>query len=112
MRYVSQACVGCRSSPSVPSATPFDVEIHEMEFCGVLEVTEEGVTAEKHTQADTAMEKSEAEGEEESCKDQEAENNGTFMTSQINDQEMMIEEQEVTSQIEEKMGASLSQMTH
>ncbi|XP_048041574.1 period circadian protein homolog 1b isoform X1 [Megalobrama amblycephala] len=103
------ACVGCRSSPSVPSATPFDVEIHEMEFCSVLEVTEEGVAAEKHTHADTAMEKSEAEGEE---KDQEVENDGTIMTSKINDQEMMIEEQEVTSQIEEEMGASLSQMTH
>lgn len=80
-----------------------------MEFCSVLEVTEEGVTAEKHTQADTAMEKSEAEGQE---KDQEVENDGTIVTSQINDQEMMIEEQEVTSQIEEEMGASLSQMTH
>ncbi|XP_067293456.1 period circadian protein homolog 1b [Pseudorasbora parva] len=103
------ACVGCRSSPSVPSATPFDVEIHEMEFCSVLEVTEEG--AEKHTQADTTMEKSEAEREE-SCKDQVAANDGTILTSQINDQEMMIEEQGVTSQIEEEMGASLSQMTH
>lgn len=103
------ACMGCRSSPSVPSATPFDVEIHEMEFCSVLEVTEEG--AEKHTQADTAMEKREAEGEE-SCRDQEVANNGTIRTSQLNDQEMMIVEQEVTSQIEEEMGASLSQMTH
>ncbi|XP_056114899.1 period circadian protein homolog 1b isoform X1 [Rhinichthys klamathensis goyatoka] len=101
------ACVGCKSSPSVPSATPFDVEIHEMEFCSVLECS-----AEKHTQADTAMEKSEAEGEDESCKDQEVENDRTIMTSQINDQEMMIEEQGVTSQIEEEMGASLSQMTH
>lgn len=107
MFCVSQACVGCKSSPSVPSATPFDVEIHEMEFCSVLECS-----AEKHTQADMAMEKSKAEGEEESCKDQEAENDGTIMTSQINDQEMMIEEQGVTSQIEEETGASLSQMTH
>ncbi|XP_052418309.1 period circadian protein homolog 1 isoform X2 [Carassius gibelio] len=106
------ACVGCRSTPSVPSAAPFDVEIHEMEICSVLEVTEEGATAEKHTQADTAMEKSEAEGEEETCKDREVENYGTIMSSQINDQEMMIEEQEVTSQIEEEMGASLTQMTH
>uniref|UniRef100_A0A8C2H0P1 Period circadian clock 1b n=1 Tax=Cyprinus carpio TaxID=7962 RepID=A0A8C2H0P1_CYPCA len=47
------ACMGCRSSPSVPSAAPFDVEIHEMELCSVLEVTEEGATAEKHSQADT-----------------------------------------------------------
>nr|UVZ34203.1 period 1a [Rhynchocypris lagowskii] len=101
------ACVGCKSSPSVPSATPFDAEIHDMEFCSVLECS-----AEKHTQADTAMEKSEAEGEEETCKGQEVENDGTIMTSQINDQEMVIEEQGVTSRIEEEMGASLSQMTH
>ncbi|XP_059391446.1 period circadian protein homolog 1-like isoform X3 [Carassius carassius] len=106
------ACVGCRSTPSVPSAAPFDVEIHEMEICSVLEVTEEGATAEKHTQADTAMEKSEAEGEEETCKDRDVENYGTIMSSQINDQEMMIEEQEVASQIEEEMGASLTPMTH
>ncbi|KAK7176041.1 hypothetical protein R3I93_000337 [Phoxinus phoxinus] len=101
------ACVGCKSSPTVPSATPFDVEIHDMEFCSVLECS-----AEKHTRTDTAMEKSEAEGEEESCKDQEVEIAGTIMTSQINDQEMTIEEQGVTSQIGEEMGASLSQMTH
>lgn len=96
------ACVGCRSSPPVPSAAPFDVEIHEMEFCSVLEVTEE-----KHTQAETAMEKSEAEAE-----DREVESDRTIMTSQINDQEMVIEEQEVTSPIEEEMGASLTQMMH
>ncbi|KAK2914145.1 hypothetical protein Q8A67_002544 [Cirrhinus molitorella] len=106
------ACMGCRSPPSVPSATPFDVEIHEMEFCSVLEVTEEGATAEKHTQADTTMEKSKAEGEGESCKNQEVENDETIMTSQINDQEMMIEEQEATSQIEEEMGPLPMQMTH
>uniref|UniRef100_A0A8C1ZXJ8 Period circadian clock 1b n=1 Tax=Cyprinus carpio TaxID=7962 RepID=A0A8C1ZXJ8_CYPCA len=107
------ACMGCRSSPSVPSAAPFDVEIHEMELCSVLEVTEEGATAEKHSQADTVMEKGEAEGQDETCKDQEVENDGTIITSQNNDQEMMmIEEQEVTSQIEEEMVASLTQMTH
>ncbi|XP_016421120.1 period circadian protein homolog 1-like isoform X2 [Sinocyclocheilus rhinocerous] len=102
------ACMGCRSSPSVPSAAPFDEEIHEMELCSVLEVTEEGATAEKHTQADTAMEKS-----DKTCKDREVENDRTITSSQINDQGMMmIEEQEVTSQIVEEMGASLTQMTH
>ncbi|XP_043101045.1 period circadian protein homolog 1b isoform X2 [Puntigrus tetrazona] len=106
------ACVGCRPSPSVPSAAPFDVEIHEMEFCSVLEVTEEGAAAEKHTRADAAMEKSEAEGQDETCKDREVENDGTNLSSQINDQEMMMEEQEVASQIEEEMGASITQMTH
>ncbi len=96
--------MGCKSPPPVVSATPFDVEIHEMEFCSVLAVTEEGATAQKHTQADTAMEKSEA--------DREVENDRTIMTSQINDQEMVMEEQEATSPIEEEMGASLTQMTH
>lgn len=97
------ACAGCRSSPSVPSATPFDVEIHEMEFCSVLEVAEE-----KQTPADTVMEKSEANGQNETCK----EINGTVTTAQINDQEMLTEEQEMTSQIEEGMGASHTQMIH
>lgn len=101
------ACVGCRASPPVPSATPFDVEIHEMEFCSVLEVTEEGATAEKHTQADTTSPSSPS-----ASPFSMVENDGTIMKSQINDQEMVIEEQEVTSQIEEEMGASLTQMTH
>ncbi|KAI7814752.1 period 1, partial [Triplophysa rosa] len=105
------ACEGCRSSPMVPSTAPFDVEIHEMEFCSVLEVTEEGATAEKQIQADSAMDKSEAE-EEESYKKKEVENGWTIMPAQVNDQEMMIEEQEVTSQTEEKIGASLTEMTH
>lgn len=97
------ACAGCRSPPSVPSATPFDVEIHEMEFCSVLAVAEE-----KQTPTDTVMEKSETDGQNETCK----ENNGTVTTAQINDQEMLTEEQEMTSQIEEEMGASHTQMTH
>lgn len=78
-----------------------------MEFCSVLEVTEEGATAEKHTQADTTSPSSPS-----TSLFSMAENDGTIMTSQINDQEMVIEEQEVTSQIEEEMGASLTQMTH
>ncbi|XP_056598587.1 period circadian protein homolog 1b isoform X2 [Triplophysa dalaica] len=101
------ACEGCRSSPTVPSTAPFDVEIHEMEFCSVLEVTEEGATAEKQIQADLAMDKSEA--EEQSHKKKEVENGWTIMPAQVNDQEMMIDEQEVTSQT---IGASLTEMTH
>lgn len=102
------ACEGCRSSPSVPSTAPFDVEIHEMEFCSVLEVTEEGASAEKQIQADAIMEKA----EEESCKNKEVVNSGTIIASQMNDQEMMIEDQEVTSQIEEEISASITGMTH
>lgn len=74
-----------------------------MEFCSVLEVAEE-----KQTRADTVMEKSEANGQNETCK----EINGTVTTAQINDQEMLTEEQEMTSQIEEGMGASHTQMIH
>lgn len=77
-----------------------------MEFCSVLEVTEEGATAEKQI---PAMDKSEARAEE-SCKNEEK--SGTIMASQSNDQEMIIEEQEVTSQTEEKISASLTEMTH
>lgn len=107
---LSQACEGCRSSPSVPSTAPFDVEIHEMEFCSVLEVTEEGANAEKQIQADATMEKSEA--REESCKNKEVVKSGTIVASQMNDQEMMIEDQEVTSQIDEEISASHTGMTH
>lgn len=103
------ACEGCRTSPTISSTAPFDVEIHEMEFCSVLEVTEEGATAEKQIQADAVMDKSEAEGESSS---KNKEKGGTIMASQSNDQEMMIEEQEVTSQTEEKISASLTEMTH
>lgn len=81
-----------------------------MEFCSVLEVAEEGANAEKQIQADPAMDKSEA--EEESYKKKEVEKGGTIMPAQVNDQEMMIEEQEVTSQTEEKISASLTEMTH
>ncbi|XP_032439255.1 period circadian protein homolog 1b isoform X3 [Xiphophorus hellerii] len=33
-------CTGCKCPPSVPPATPFDVEIHEMELCTVLKTQE------------------------------------------------------------------------
>ncbi|KAG5853348.1 hypothetical protein ANANG_G00072240 [Anguilla anguilla] len=32
-----QVCVGCGSAPSVPEATPFDVQIHDMELGGAIE---------------------------------------------------------------------------
>ncbi|XP_051992785.1 period circadian protein homolog 1b [Xyrauchen texanus] len=94
------ACMDCRSSPSLPSAAPFDVEIHEMEFCSVLEVTEDSTTAVKQTKVDTVIDKSKVEGDDDSCKAKEVKKNGTIMTSQVNDQEMMTEEQEITSLVE------------
>lgn len=37
-----QGCKGCKSPPVVPPADPFDVEIHEMELCSVLNAQEDG----------------------------------------------------------------------
>lgn len=37
-----QGCKGCKSPPVVPPDNPFDVEIHEMELCGILSVPEDG----------------------------------------------------------------------
>lgn len=37
-----QGCKGCKSNSVVPPADPFDVEIHEMEHCGVLNAQEDG----------------------------------------------------------------------
>lgn len=39
--YFFQGCTGCKCPPSVPPATPFDVEIHEMELCTVLKAQED-----------------------------------------------------------------------
>lgn len=33
--------MGCKSPPFVPPAAPFDVEIHEMELCGVLKAQDD-----------------------------------------------------------------------
>ncbi|XP_060730635.1 period circadian protein homolog 1b isoform X2 [Tachysurus vachellii] len=93
-------CVGCKSPPSMPPAAPFDVEIHEMELCSVLDVTEDGATGEKHVQPDTAMDERETEGEAEHRIDED-EKGQARMTRQVSDQEMAAEEQEVTSQMEE-----------
>ncbi|XP_036453585.1 period circadian protein homolog 1b [Colossoma macropomum] len=109
------ACVGCKSPPSVPPAAPFDVEIHEMELCSVLEVTEEGAAADKHTQPDTAMEEGEAEGDGEMGQwreEEEEEKQSGVMMMHVNDQEMTTEEQEVTSQMEEDKGGNVTDMSH
>lgn len=97
-----QGCVGCKSPPSMPPAAPFDVEIHEMELCSVLDVTEDGATGEKHVQPDTAMDEREAEGEAEHRIDEDEKEKGQArITREVSDQEMAAEEQEVTSQMEE-----------
>ncbi|KAI4881130.1 hypothetical protein NFI96_017873 [Prochilodus magdalenae] len=108
------ACVGCKSPPSVPPAAPFDVELHEMELCSVLEVTEEGTTADKHTQPDTAMEEGEVEGDGEPVqwRVEEEEKESGVLTMQVSDQEMTPEEQDVTSQMEEEKRGSVTDMSH
>lgn len=71
-----------------------------MELCSVLDVTEDGATGEKRMQPDTAMDYREAEGEAQHRIDEDEEQ--ARMTRQISDQEMVAEEQEVTSQMEEE----------
>lgn len=93
--------MGCKSPPSVPPAAPFDVEIHEMELCSVLDVTEDGATGEKRMQLDTAMDDREADGEAQDHIDEEEKGRARTMR-QVIDQEMAAEEQEVTSQMEDE----------
>lgn len=79
-----QACVGCESHHSVQEAAPFDVEIHDMELGTVLESAKEGGSAPISGAASvTAMEE---------------ESEGGATCTHPNDQEMSVEEQEVTSQ--------------
>ncbi|XP_039603048.1 period circadian protein homolog 1b isoform X1 [Polypterus senegalus] len=59
------ACVGCGISSSVAVATPFDVELHEMDLSGMLDSGEEGCHK-GNVPAETAMEE-----EEEELEDQE-----------------------------------------
>lgn len=111
-----QGCVGCKSPPSVPPAAPFDVEIHEMELCSVLGVTEDGANGKKHMQPDTAMDEREADGEAQHRIDEDEEEKGQArMTRQVSDQEMAAEEQEVTLQMEEEedgKGGHVTDMRH
>lgn len=114
LSFSLQGCVGCKSPPFVPPAAPFDVEIHEMELCSVLDVTEDGATGEKRMQPDTAMDDREAEGEAQHQIDEEENDDGRArMMSQVGDQEMAAEEQEVTSQMEdeEEKGSRSADMT-
>uniref|UniRef100_A0A4W4GQW5 PAS domain-containing protein n=1 Tax=Electrophorus electricus TaxID=8005 RepID=A0A4W4GQW5_ELEEL len=109
-------CVGCRSPPSGPPAAPFDVEIHEMELCSMLEGTEEGSTADKQAQPDAGMEVGEAEAHREvpHRRGEGGERKKRLtMATQGNDQEMAAEEQEVTLRMEEEAkGGNVTDMTH
>lgn len=77
--------MGCKSPPNVPPATPFDVEIHEMELCSVLKPQEEGTAKEDKNLEDAAMDEG-GEVEEKDTKTLDS------------NQEMPEEEQGVTSE--------------
>ncbi|XP_062850297.1 period circadian protein homolog 1b isoform X2 [Trichomycterus rosablanca] len=102
------ACLGCKSPPSVTPAAPFDVEIHEMELCSVLHVTEDGSMAEKHTQPDTAMDDGVEEGNGELLRQRNEEVDEEKRA--VITVEMAMEEQEVSSQMEEQKGADMSHL--
>ncbi|KAG5844836.1 hypothetical protein ANANG_G00167280 [Anguilla anguilla] len=110
------ACVGCRSPPPGPEASPFDVEIHDMELSAVLEPPEDGVqrkTPDSSTPfvpPETAMEEEEVE-EEGAGKGGKGEGAAVGLTHS-NDQEMSTEEQEVTSQTMEEKGVAMIAMAH
>uniref|UniRef100_A0A1A7WP35 Period circadian clock 1 n=1 Tax=Iconisemion striatum TaxID=60296 RepID=A0A1A7WP35_9TELE len=89
-------CTGCKCPPSVPPATPIDVEIHEMELCTVLKAQECGGKAEKNlmeTAMDDAPLENEDEEEETLKKDTKVQDDGREMTA---------EEQRVTSECVEE----------
>ncbi|XP_069026073.1 period circadian protein homolog 1b [Embiotoca jacksoni] len=57
-------CAGCKSPPSVLPAAPFDVEIHEMELCGVLKAQGGGAGKARTNLDETAMDEAHPEEEE------------------------------------------------
>uniref|UniRef100_A0A4W5LYB4 Period circadian-like C-terminal domain-containing protein n=1 Tax=Hucho hucho TaxID=62062 RepID=A0A4W5LYB4_9TELE len=92
------ACMGCKFPPTIVPATPFDVEIHDMELCSVLETTEKATaTQEKAPLLKTAMDQGGEAHREEQQEDV------AQTKTQGNDQERTTEEQEVTSLTEEKL---------
>ncbi|XP_047439560.1 period circadian protein homolog 1b isoform X2 [Mugil cephalus] len=78
-------CTGCKSPFSAPAATPFDVEIHEMELCSMLKPQEENATVTKEALTETAMDETQP-GDE----DEEEEEKGT--KTQENNQDMAAED--------------------
>lgn len=96
---VFQGCTGCKSPPSVPTAAPFDVEIHEMELCSVLKAQEDGAI--KGNLCETAMDEAQPEDEDEEVEEKETETHDS-------NQDMAAGEPSVTSEdVKEK-----SVMTH
>ncbi|XP_075906787.1 period circadian protein homolog 1b isoform X3 [Nelusetta ayraudi] len=84
------ACTGCKSPPFVPPAAPFDVEIHEMELCGVLKAQDdEDADKAKKDVAEALAEGAQLEDEEE--EEEEAEEKET------NTQESAAEERRAAS---------------
>lgn len=105
-----QGCAGCKSPPSVPSAAPFDVEIHEMELCSVLKAQDEDASKGKTNQSEPAMDEIHTEDEDE---EEKVEEEGAKTRDNI--QDMTPVEQRVTSEtVEEKPNAQSpeSDMTH
>uniref|UniRef100_A0A087XZX5 Period circadian clock 1b n=1 Tax=Poecilia formosa TaxID=48698 RepID=A0A087XZX5_POEFO len=72
-------CTGCKCPPSVPPATPFDVEIHEMELCTVLKTQEcsgkDGKALAEAAMDDVQVEDEYEEDEAQQRKDAKAEEN-------------------------------------
>ncbi|XP_070786122.1 period circadian protein homolog 1b [Enoplosus armatus] len=99
-------CGGCKSPASVTPATPYDVEIHEMELCSVLKAPGEGASKDKKHLSETAMDEAHPEEEEEE-EEEEVEEKGT--KTQDNNEDMASEEQRATS---EAVKEKASHMTH
>lgn len=70
----------------MPPATPFDVEIHEMELCSVLKAQEEDTSKGKKNLSETLMDEAHPEDEDE----EEVEEKGT--KTQDSNQDMPAEE--------------------
>ncbi|XP_012708954.2 period circadian protein homolog 1b isoform X1 [Fundulus heteroclitus] len=80
-------CAGCKCPPSVPPATPFDVEIHDMELCTVLKTRDERASKDGKTLAETTMDDVQAEDEDEEeeeaqMKDAKTQENAEDMTQE------------------------------
>ncbi|KAM4714267.1 period circadian protein homolog 1b isoform 2-T2 [Anableps anableps] len=91
-------CTGCKCPPSVPPATPFDVEIHEMELCTVLKTQEECSSKDGKTLTETAMDDVQPEDEDEQ---EEAQRKNT-KTEENTDDMKQEKEREAAETVEDK----------
>lgn len=102
-------CTGCKSPPAMLPATPFDVEIHEMELCNMLKAQEEGAGGDRKNLAETPMDETHPEDEEE-----EAEEKGS--KTRNGSQDMAAEEEPRASseaaEAKAEPQAPVSDMTH